>query len=103
MSNITEITKRSGRTYRVEYTDSFGEQSNFEVSASDELEAFATAKKLLEKKSMTARILMLCMTATVLALFGLIGFGCSQENRFMDSCLKAGKSYVSENNGHSCK
>lgn len=103
MVHITEVRCRSSGNYQVHYAGDIGATGWLEVAAKDELEAYQKATAVLKDRSMTARVVTVCATLLLLCAFSLIGYGCSQREKNLETCLKAGKSYVSEQQGYSCK
>lgn len=105
MPLITSVNKRphEPNSYKVEYEGAFGDHGFISVFAKDELQAFATATKELEERSMTARVTIIGATVVLLAVLAASTYGCDKSSRDMEACLKVGKNYVSENQGYSCK
>jgi hypothetical protein len=91
---IASIEKQRGlgNTYIVYHTSADGFRKGIEVYAQDELAAYTAAAKIIRSDRMTARIIALCCTVLVLAAFLLIGVSCSRPS-YLETCLKAGKSF----------
>jgi len=102
--NVREVEKG---TYRVEYYNAVGDPESFRISAKDELDAFTQAKAKVENGVRDMRTFILCATTAFVALVSSITYSCSdsraQSSVDMRECAKAGKSYVSEDGGYSCR
>jgi hypothetical protein len=106
--HIREIRKeRSGNTFFVYYTNNWGDRAQTEVFAKDELEAFTEFQKIYKKGEERMRTFLLCLTVVILALLTSMTYSCvdsrARYQANMATCVGAGKSYVSEESGYSCR
>ena len=107
--HIREIRKeRSGsNTFAIYYVDAFGDNCQKEVFAKDELEAFTEFQKIYKEGEKKMRTFLLCVTTVILALLSSLTYSCTASDATitaqMRECLKAGKSYVRESSGYSCR
>ena len=100
---ICEIYERGNGEYRVRTE----KEGNFSVYAKDELDAYTKGIAYIERKEKEMRVFYVCVTVCILFLFSTITFACEQRSgRYtanMKHCISAGKSYVSEYDGYSCR
>jgi len=107
--HVREIRKErnNGNTFNVYYTNTVGDFANKEVYAKDELEAYTRFHEIYEEGAKKMRVVFLCITVVLLAVLSSITYSCTDSrSRYMDNmatCVKAGKSYISEGGGYSCR
>lgn len=104
---IEKVKCLGGGTYRVEYTNFDGVGTTMEIHAKDELDAFKQVQERLEKGKKTMKVAIICGTLVIVALLTSLTYVCeikaNQRKNEMEMCVKAGKSYVSEAEGYSCR
>ena len=104
---VYDIEKDRGNTYTVSYYDFAKERGRFTVMAKDELDAYAQGQKAVDKKKANMKTFIICGTLTIVALLTSALGGCKlnkdEYSANMATCVKAGKSYVSEEGGYSCR
>lgn len=104
---ITKIQPQSSGSYLVDYTNIDGQMRRAEVYAKDELEAYTLVQERLEKGKKNMKVAIICGTLITLTFLVSTTYGCAarDESRAaeMSMCVKAGKSYVSEAEGYSCR
>ena len=90
-----------------EYRVSRNAGVNIYVYAKDELDAYTKALAIIEKEEKNMRTFAICATIAFLALVSGLVYGCeSRDARYsadMKACVAAGKNYVSEDEGYSCR
>jgi hypothetical protein len=93
--HIESVDRRhtGGNRYDVDWTDEFGDPRRLHVTATDEMDAYTKAVDIVRRKREVAKHITYAVATCVLAVFLLIGYGCSQPS-FAESCIIAGKVYV---------
>ena len=97
-------TSRHGGTgsYRVHYA-----AGHKDFYAKDEMDAYAQFQVWVEKDKKNMRMLLICGTVVILAILSSLTYSCQQKaDRYdvnMRECVKAGKSYISEDSSYSCR
>lgn len=80
---------------------------SFSVYAKDELDAYTKALAYIEQKEKEMRTISICVTIVVLFVLCLGTFACERNDIRHDAamarCVAAGKSFVSEDQGYSCR
>ena len=101
---ITQIYDRGSNG---EYRVCRRKGENFSVFAKDELDAYTKGLQYMKEEEDAMRTFSLCATAVILCLLATITFACeARGDRYaanMKTCLAAGKNYVSEGEGYSCR
>jgi hypothetical protein len=104
---VYEVTHRRGNTFEVNYYNYEGNREAFTINAKDDLDAYVQGQQAVNKKKAKMKILIICATIVVVAILTSSVAGCqitsSKYSTNMATCLKAGKSYVKENDGYSCR
>ena len=107
--HVREIRKERGNSnaFVVYYVNMFGEDSQMEVFAKDELEAFTEFQRVYKGGKEKMRTFLICCTVVILTLLSSVTYSCvdsrARYQANMATCVGAGKSYVSEKNGYSCR
>jgi hypothetical protein len=107
--HIREIRKErsGGNTFVVYYVNNWGDNAQAEVFAKDELEAFTEFQKIHKKGEERMRTFFLCLTVVILTILTSMTYSCvdirARYQANMATCVGAGKSYVSEKSGYSCR
>lgn len=107
---IIDVQKhiRDSKRFEVVYYGSVsGERGRIDVYAKDEMDAYTQVVTKLEKVKKDMQLFIKC-ASTIIALIILTFFGAGQISRYyysvnMATCVAAKKSYVSENEGYSCR
>jgi hypothetical protein len=107
---VREVEKipRHPNQYIVYYNSAItGDRGRIDIYAKDEMDAYTQAVTRLEKDKQNMQLLIKCVS-TIVALIILTAFGLGQVSRYyysvnMTTCVAAKKSYVSENEGYSCR
>jgi hypothetical protein len=106
MYKISSIDHAGGTEYRVWY-EAPATFAHLKVFAKDELDAYTKALAEFETREKRMRTIYICITMVILALVAALTFagqaGRAEYRTNMAHCVKAGKSYVSEGNGYSCR
>ena len=101
------VEKDRGNTYDVSYYNFQDERCRFSVVATDELDAFAKGQQAVNKKKANMKTAIICATLSLVALLTSALGGCKISSdeyaTNMGTCVKAGKSYVAESGGYSCR
>lgn len=104
---VYHVEKDRGNTYDVSYYDFQDERCRFSVVATDELDAFAKGQQAVNKKKANMKTAIICATLSLVALLTSALGGCKISSdeyaTNMGVCVKAGKSYVAESGGYSCR
>lgn len=105
---IENVEPRHGRPGQPgEYRVSRNHGSNIYVYAKDEVDAFTKALSIIEKEKKEMRTITVCTTIGFLVLLSAMIHGCESRQASyasnMKQCLAAGKNYVSEAEGYSCR
>jgi hypothetical protein len=104
---VYQVEKDRGNTYDVFYYDYEGGREKFSVIAKDELDAYTQGQQALEKKKARMKTLIICATLSLVAILTSAVGGCAVQRHYysatMTTCVAAGKSYVSEDGGYSCR
>jgi hypothetical protein len=104
---VYEVEHHRGNTYGVYYRDFDGDIMSFTVHAKDDLDAYVQGQQAVNKKKASMKTFIICVTIVVVAILTSSVAGCqitgSEYSTNMATCLKAGKSYVKENDGYSCR
>lgn len=106
---IYDVEKVSNHphNYTVYYRDFGGDSQMFRVVAKDELDAYAQGQKAVNKKKANMKTTIICATLSLVALLTSALGGCKISSdeyaANMEVCVKAGKSYVAESGGYSCR
>lgn len=106
---VYEVDRGQGRgnAYDVYYYDFGGTREMFRVAAKDELDAYVQGQQELDKKKANMKTTIICATLSLVALLTSALGGCKISSdeyaANMEVCVKAGKSYVAESGGYSCR
>lgn len=106
---VYDVEKDIGRgsTYTVYYHDFDGGRQTFCVPAKDELDAYVKGQQAVNKKKANMKTAIICATLSLVALLTSALGGCKiSSDKYatnMGVCVKAGKSYVAESGGYSCR
>jgi uncharacterized protein (UPF0303 family) len=104
---VYRVERDRGNTYEVNYYNYEGNREAFSVVAKDELDAFNLGQQAVNKKRANMKTFIICVTLAFVSLLTSAVAGCKiSDDTYaanMATCLKAGKSYVKENSGYSCR
>ena len=104
---VYQVEKGRGNTYEVFYYGYEGGRERFSVIAKDELDAYTQGQQELEKKKANMKTTIICGTLAIVAMLTSAVGGCAVQRHYsssnMTTCVAAGKSYVSEDGGYSCR
>ncbi len=104
---VYDVERDRGNRYAVYYHDFHGDREMFLVGAKDELDAYVQGQQALEKKKANMKTAIICATLALVALLTSAVAGCKISSdeyaANMGTCVKAGKSYVAESGGYSCR
>lgn len=106
MYEVKDIESTGRGTFRVRFDGIDGTTSK-DFYAKDELEAFTIFQTHITKWKQNMRVFIVCATIVFLAVLASLTSNCSakreQYSTDMRECLKAGKSYISEDDSFSCR
>lgn len=104
---VYDVDRGTGSTYDVYYYDFGGDRERFRVVAKDELDAYVKGQQELDKRKASMKTVIICATLSLVALLISALGGCKISSdeyaANMEVCVKAGKSYVAESGGYSCR
>lgn len=104
---VYDVDKDRGNTYDVYYYDFGGGRERLRVGAKDELDAYVKGQQELDKRKASMKTAIICATLSLVALLISALGGCKISSdeyaANMGTCVKAGKSYVAESGGYSCR
>lgn len=104
---VYAVNHQRGNTYEVYYRDFSDDTTMFTVNAKDDLDAYVQGQQAVDKRKANMKTFIICVTIVVVAILTSSVAGCkitgSEYSTNMATCLKAGKSYVKENDGYSCR
>lgn len=104
---IRSVSHDRSNQWDVYYYDIGGDVERLTVTATDELDAFKVGQQVLNKRKADMKTLIICATIAFIALLTSIVGGCKlNRDNFsanMATCIKEGKSYVSEDGSYSCR
>jgi hypothetical protein len=104
---VYRVEQDRDNTYEVHYYEFDAGRNSFTVVAKDELDAFNLGQQAVNKKKANMKTFIICVTLAFVTLVTSAVAGCqitsSKYSTNMATCLKAGKSYVSEGDSYSCR
>lgn len=104
---IRGIEEDRHNSYEVRYSALDGSTDRLVLYATDELGAYTEALKILGRKKANMKTFIMCATLMSVFILTSVVYSCDSSRANyatnMNNCVIAGKSYVSEDGGYSCR